>query len=36
MIQDGTFLGNPIYRVEKSTYDSGYFYAYCLSGLEKI
>lgn len=36
IIQDGTFLGNPIYRVEKGSDDNGYFYAYNISGLEKI
>lgn len=34
--QDGTFLGNPIYRVEKQTLADGYFYAYNVSGLEQI
>ena len=35
-IQDGTFLGNPIYRVEKGSSDAGYFYKYSVSGLEYI
>jgi len=36
MIQDGTFLGNPIYRVEKGSSDQGFFYRYNITGLEKI
>ena len=36
MTQDGTFLGNPIYRVEKGSSDQGFFYRYNITGLEKI
>lgn len=36
MTQDGTFLGNPIYRVEKGSSDQGFFYRYNIAGLEKI
>jgi hypothetical protein len=36
MTQDGSFLGNPIYRVEKGSSTLGYFYKYNITGLEKI
>lgn len=36
MTQDGSFLGNPVYRVEKGTSSDGIIYKYNLSGLEKI